>query len=84
MYCHQSPVVSSRRHDYGWRPFRHWLSTMVILYIDPGAGSLVIQGVLAAVLAIPFFLRSRIFAVVGRLRGRGEPDEHPEETAPGA
>lgn len=33
---------------------------MFLLYIDPGAGSMVIQAVLAAVLAVPFVLRTHL------------------------
>jgi hypothetical protein len=42
---------------------------MPLLYIDPGAGSLVVQGLLAAALAVPYFFRNRIAALVGRFRG---------------
>ena len=48
----------------------------MFLYIDPGAGSMVIQAALAAALAVPFFFRTQISRVVQRLRGpRREPDE---------
>lgn len=50
---------------------------MVFLYLDPGAGSLVIQAVLAAVLGIPFLLRSRLAAAAGRLRRIGRRDTDP-------
>lgn len=43
---------------------------MIILYIDPGAGSMVIQGLLAAILAIPFFFRTQVGRVVQRFRGQ--------------
>jgi hypothetical protein len=43
---------------------------MVFAYLDPGAGSVVIQAILAAAVAIPFFLRSQVGALVARLRGR--------------
>jgi len=43
---------------------------MILLYIDPGAGSMVIQAVLAGLLAIPFFFRSTISRAMTRLRGR--------------
>jgi hypothetical protein len=43
---------------------------MVILYLDPGAGSLIVQGILAAILAVPYLLRNRIASLVGRLRRR--------------
>lgn len=44
---------------------------MVFAYLDPGAGSLVIQAILAGILAIPFFLRSQLTSIVRRIRGRG-------------
>ena len=39
-----------------------------LAYIDPGAGSMVIQAVLAAALAIPFFFRTNVRSAVERLR----------------
>ena len=48
----------------------------MLLYIDPGAGSMVIQAILATALAIPFFFRTQISRVVQRFRGsRTEPDD---------
>jgi hypothetical protein len=41
---------------------------VVLLYIDPGAGSMVIQAVLATALAIPFFFRARMSRLVQRVR----------------
>jgi hypothetical protein len=46
---------------------------MVFLYIDPGAGSMVIQAVLAGLLAIPFFFRSQLTRIVNRLRNHRDP-----------
>ncbi len=43
---------------------------MILLYIDPGAGSMLIQFVLAGLLAVPFFLRSPVARTVARLRGK--------------
>ena len=34
----------------------HWF----VAYIDPGAGSLIIQATIAAIVAVPFFLRRQI------------------------
>jgi hypothetical protein len=48
---------------------------MILAYIDPGAGSMVIQAVLAAALAVPFFLRSHIIRVVERIRRKTRADE---------
>lgn len=46
---------------------------MIFAYIDPGAGSMVIQAVIAGVLAIPFFFRSHISRLLGRNRGEQGP-----------
>jgi hypothetical protein len=49
---------------------------MVVAYLDPGAGSLVVQAILASLLALPFFLRTRLAALVGRIRGyRSDSDD---------
>ncbi len=39
-------------------------------YLDPTTGSLLIQGSIAAVVAVPVLLRGRIARIVARLRGR--------------
>ena len=41
----------------------------LLAYIDPGSGSLIIQAAIAAVIAIPIFLRSQIGRAVRALRG---------------
>ena len=43
---------------------------MIFAYIDPGAGSMVIQAVLAGALAIPFIFRTAIGKAVHRIRDR--------------
>jgi len=43
---------------------------VVFAYIDPGAGSMVIQMLIAAAVAVPFFLRQQIGRGINRLRGR--------------
>lgn len=52
---------------------------MILAYIDPGSGSMVIQMLIAAALAIPFFLRTQIARGLDRLRGRkpAQSEEHP-------
>jgi hypothetical protein len=55
---------------------------MILMYIDPGAGSMVIQALLAATLAIPFFFRTQVSRALQRLRelrGR-ERDESPTDS----
>ena len=43
---------------------------MILAYIDPGSGSMVFQMLIAAALAVPFFLREQIGRGIDRLRGR--------------
>jgi hypothetical protein len=50
---------------------------MILLYIDPGAGSMVIQALLAGLLAIPFFFRTQAARFIQRIRSlRGEHEDH--------
>lgn len=42
----------------------------ILAYIDPGAGSLVIQALIAAALAVPFFFRGAISGAIQRVRPR--------------
>jgi hypothetical protein len=54
---------------------------MIFAYIDPGAGSMAIQALIAAALAVPFFLRQHISRGIDRLRGRNfQPDEEAAQT----
>jgi hypothetical protein len=41
---------------------------LVFAYIDPGAGSLLIQALIAGLVSIPFFFRNAIRNTFGRLR----------------
>jgi ABC-type branched-subunit amino acid transport system permease subunit len=41
----------------------------VLAYIDPGSGSLIIQAVIATLVAIPFFFREQIGRIVRAVRG---------------
>jgi hypothetical protein len=41
---------------------------MIFAYIDPGAGSMLIQGLLAGLLAVPFFFRTQLGRLVDRFR----------------
>ena len=50
-------------------------------YIDPGAGSLMIQAIIAGVLAVPFFFRRSVASVVSRLR-RTDSDDPAQDAAP--
>ena len=46
---------------------------LVFLYIDPGAGSLVIQAIIAGLVSIPFFFRNAIRKTFGRFQRK--PDD---------
>lgn len=41
-------------------------------YIDPGSGSLIVQALIAGVVAIPVFFRHQIARVVRTLRGKDD------------
>ena len=43
---------------------------LILAYIDPGAGSLVIQALIAAALSVPFIFRRAIASAVQRVRPR--------------
>jgi hypothetical protein len=53
-------------------------------YIDPGTGSLILQAILAALLAIPFVFRRTIGGFWHRLRGDAQADDSaaPETASP--
>ncbi|MEX0626002.1 MAG: hypothetical protein WD402_05620 [Chloroflexota bacterium] len=44
--------------------------SLVFAYIDPGAGSLVIQAIIAGLVSIPFFFRNAIRSTIGRFRNK--------------
>ena len=54
---------------------------MVLAYIDPGAGSMIIQAALAGLLAIPFFFRTHIGTLVRRFRPGRPTDESSSDEA---
>ena len=47
----------------------------LVAYIDPGSGSLIIQAVIASVVAIPFFFRQHIGRFVRMIRRDGTTDQ---------
>jgi hypothetical protein len=51
-------------------------------YIDPGSGSLILQALLAAILAVPFVFRRTIGGFWHRLRGGDSADESAPSEAP--
>lgn len=54
-----------------------------LAYIDPGSGSLIIQVIIATVLAVPYFLRTQISRAINIVRGRGKAGpEAPDESSP--
>ena len=56
---------------------------MILAYIDPGAGSLVIQAIIAAAISVPFFFRNAIRSAMRRVRGGEAPaDESATEPKP--
>jgi hypothetical protein len=55
---------------------------LVFAYIDPGAGSLVIQAIIAGIVSIPFFFRNAIRKTFGRFQRK--PDDGAAATASSA
>jgi len=47
---------------------------LILAYIDPGTGSMVIQLLLASLLSIPFLFRRTITRTVRRLQGKPDVD----------
>jgi hypothetical protein len=45
----------------------------LLAYIDPGTGSLVVQALIATLVAVPFFFRQQIARAVRRFRGGNRP-----------
>jgi hypothetical protein len=45
---------------------------LIFAYLEPAAGGMIIQTLIAAAVALPFILRSRITRGLNRLRGRTE------------
>jgi len=52
----------------------------VFAYLDPGSGSIIIQAVIAGIVAVPIIFRNRISAIVRAIRG-GEAPEVTETVA---
>ena len=50
----------------------------LLAYIDPGSGSLLLQALLAGLLAVPFFFRRTIGDAWHRLRGDSKPEPVPD------
>lgn len=47
----------------------------IFAYIDPGSGSLLIQGVIAALVALPVLFRNQIRRITGSLRHKDASDQ---------
>jgi hypothetical protein len=54
---------------------------MIFAYLDPGAGSMIVQALIATALAVPLFFRSKVSAVVRKLRGEQEQTSPATRTA---
>lgn len=55
----------------------------VLAYLDPGSGSIIIQAVIAGIVAIPVLFRNRIAAFVRRARGGGSSSAATTDAAAG-
>jgi hypothetical protein len=55
------------------------MTDLLLAYIDPGSGSLIIQVVIATIIAIPIFFRTQIARFAHLARGRKEQPDVVEE-----
>lgn len=56
--------------------------TELLAYIDPGSGSLIIQAVIATLIAVPLFFRHQLTRIMDTIRGRKESVD-PADDRPG-
>ena len=54
----------------------------LLAYIDPGSGSMLLQVILAGVLAVPFFFRRAIGGAWSRLRGEPNDATRDQDSTP--
>jgi hypothetical protein len=47
----------------------------LLAYIDPGSGSLVIQALIAGLVAVPIFFRHQVSRIIRTIRGKPEPGD---------
>jgi hypothetical protein len=52
----------------------------LLAYIDPGSGSLIIQAVIATIVAVPFFFRQQIGRFVRAVRKTDETSATPDSS----
>ena len=57
---------------------------LITAYIDPGTGSLIVQAVIATIVAVPLFFRTQIARALRAVRGDGERDEERGDRAAGS
>lgn len=57
---------------------------MVLAYLDPAAGGMIIQTLIAAAVAIPFIMRNQIARLVGKIRGESGSDDSDRADRPEA
>lgn len=48
-----------------------------LAYIDAGSGSLIVQAVIATLIAVPLFFRDKVGRVLRMVRSRGSADQGP-------
>ena len=62
-------------------PWRESFMELVFAYIDPGLGSLVIQALIAGLVAAPIIFRRQLMRFTHRLLGQDDPPELPSSPA---
>ena len=79
-------VIGTSHQSTGYPHMGVATMELVFAYIDPGSGSLLIQGLIAALVAIPVFFRHQIGRAISAVRGKpkAEPAAVPAPDEPGA
>jgi hypothetical protein len=54
---------------------------LLLAYIDPGSGSLIIQVLIASIIALPVIFRNKIAQVANAVRGNKVSTEAPDDDA---
>lgn len=67
--CYRPKVVTASRVAMNPVTLQEWTMELILAYIDPGSGSLIIQALIAGMVAIPIFFRHQIARFVRAIRG---------------
>ena len=72
MVWHARPQLWDAGEAHGTAASRELTMELIFAYIDPGSGSLIVQALIAGLVAVPIFFRRQISRFLGTLRRRDE------------